>query len=97
MRASTALLSSCLSSCLALAAFTVALPAQQQPIPLSVDKIFAHGSLLGNPPGDITWSPDGNHLSYIDSDQLIDLDPSGTTHVLISRAKMKGFSAGPAD
>lgn len=91
MRASIALL----SSCLAVSAFTVALPAQQ-PAPLTVDAIYAHGSLLGNPPSDITWSPDGNHLSYIDSDQLIDLDPAGSTHVLISRAKMKSFSAGPA-
>jgi dipeptidyl-peptidase 4 len=75
-------------------AIAVLLPAgsaasAQQQKPLTVDAIFAHGPLIGNPPEELTWSPDGKHLTYIDSDQLIDLDPgSGRPHVLVSRAKM---------
>ncbi len=63
--------------------------AQQEQKPLTVDAIFGHEPLIGNPPADLTWSPDGKHLTYIDSGQLIDLDPgSGRPHVLVSRAKM---------
>ncbi len=65
-----------------------ALSAQPQK-PLTVEAIFAHGPLIGNLPEDLAWSPDGRHLTYIDSGQLIDLDPgSGRPHVLVSRAKM---------
>lgn len=61
----------------------------QQQKPLTVEAIFGHGPLIGTPPEQLTWSPDGKHLTYIDSDQLIDLDPgSGRPHVLVSRAKM---------
>ena len=43
----------------------------------------------GNPPEELTWSPDGKHLTYIDGGQLIDLDPgTGKPHVLVSRAKL---------
>ena len=59
------------------------------PKPLSIDAIFAHGSLAGNPPDQLTWSPDGSHLTYLDGGQLIDLDPgTGKPHVLVSRAKL---------
>lgn len=65
----------------------------QQPevtqLPLTVEKIFSHGSLVGDMPEDLSWSPDGQHLSYMDSGELIDIDPaSGKAHVLVSRAKM---------
>jgi dipeptidyl-peptidase-4 len=56
---------------------------------LTVEAIYGHGSLLGNPPDELTWSPDGKHLTYLDGGQLVDLDP-GTSrpHVLVSREKM---------
>ena len=66
-----------------------ALAAQSNHKPLSVEAIFGHGSLTGGGPEQLIWSPDGKHLTYIDSGQLMDLDPaSGHTHVFISRAKL---------
>ncbi len=65
------------------------LAAQSNHKPLTVEAIFGHGSLTEGGPEQLTWSPDGKHLTYIDSGQLMDLDPaSGHTHVLISRAKL---------
>ncbi|MGB7549605.1 MAG: alpha/beta fold hydrolase [Terracidiphilus sp.] len=72
---------------LPLATLPLTVPAQS--IPLTVEKIFAHGPLIGTPPKDLTWSPNGEHLTYMDGGALIDLDPgSGKPHVLVSRAKM---------
>jgi dipeptidyl-peptidase-4 len=57
---------------------------------LTVDAIFGHGSLLGNPPQELTWSPDAKHLTYLDGGELVDLDPgTGRPHVLVSRDKME--------
>ena len=57
------------------------------------------GRSIGNPPDELTWSPDGKHLTYLDGGELIDLDPgTGKPHVLVSRAKlatlMRGQSLG---
>lgn len=74
---------------LGLSLAVVPLAAQAPPKPLTVEDIYAHGSLIGNSPEDLSWSPDGHHLSYLDGGELIDLDPgSGKPHVLVSRAKM---------
>jgi dipeptidyl-peptidase-4 len=63
--------------------------AQAPPRPLTVEAIYGHGSLLGNPPNELTWSPDGKHLTYLDGGELVDLDPgTGRPHVLVSREKM---------
>ena len=68
---------------------SVALLAQSAQKPLTVDAIYGHGSITGTAPEQLTWSLDGKHLTYLDSGQLIDLDPaSGRPHVLISRAKL---------
>ncbi|HEU5350016.1 MAG TPA: alpha/beta fold hydrolase [Terracidiphilus sp.] len=72
----------------------LALPlgAQQPARPLTVADIYAHGSLYGNPPQGIEWSPDGKHLTYLDGGEMIDLDPgSGKPHVLISRTKIRSL------
>jgi dipeptidyl-peptidase 4 len=64
-------------------------PAQSPTKPLTIEEIFAHGPLIGSPPQQLTWSPDGKHLTYLDGGELIDLDPvTGRPHVLVSRAKM---------
>ena len=69
------------------------IPAQAPQKPLTVDAIFAHGPLIGQPPAQLTWSPDGKHLTYLDGGELIDLDPgSGKPHVLVSRAKMASLN-----
>ena len=72
-------------------------PAHAQSVPLTVEKIYAHGPLIGNLPEAIQWSPDGKHLSYLDGGELIDLDPgSGKPHVLVSRTKINSIEGAPA-
>jgi dipeptidyl-peptidase-4 len=63
--------------------------------PLSIQQIFGHGSLIGNTPGELTWSPDGMHLTYLSGGELLDVDPvSGRLHVLVSRDKMAQLQGG---
>ena len=76
---------------LAIGVSAAPLGAQTAKKPLTVEAIFAHGPLIGEPPQkeDLVWSPDGKHLTYMDSGELIDLDPAtGKSHVLVSREKM---------
>jgi dipeptidyl-peptidase-4 len=85
------------SSFLALAFCVLPLAAQTPAIPLTVEKIFGHGSLAGEPPEDLTWSPDGQHLTYLDGGELVDIDPgSGKPHVMVSRAKMASLDGSKA-
>jgi dipeptidyl-peptidase 4 len=68
-------------------------PGQEKP--LTVEAIFGHGSLIGEPPGELSWSPDGKHLTYLEGGQLMDVDPAtGRTHVLVSSAKMAPLTGG---
>ena len=56
---------------------------------LTVDRIFGHGPLAGEPPSGITWSPDGKHLTYIAGGELLGMDPeTGETKSLVSRTKL---------
>jgi dipeptidyl-peptidase-4 len=60
---------------------------------LTVEQIFAHGSMTGSPPAGLTWSPDGAHLTYLDGGELLDLDPAtGKGHILVSKAKLASLS-----
>ncbi|MFP5208281.1 MAG: alpha/beta fold hydrolase [Acidobacteriota bacterium] len=78
-----------LSTVLLLPLTVVSCGAQAQRKPLTVEAIYSHGSLFGYPPDQVQWSPDGKHLTYIDSGEMMELDPAtGRTHVLISRAKL---------
>ncbi len=82
---------------LALVFCVLPLAAQTPAIPLTVEKIFGHGSLAGEPPDGLTWSPDGKHLTYLDGGELVDLDPgSGKPHVMVSRAKMASLDGSKA-
>ncbi len=86
-----------LSTLIALLVPTIPIAAQAPTKPLTVEAIFAHGPLIGNLPEDLSWSPDGQHFSYMDGGELIDLDPgSGKPHVLVSRAKMASLSENSA-
>lgn len=68
---------------------SVAFAAPSTQKPLTVDAIFGHGSLAGGGPEQLTWSPDGKHLTYLDGGQLIELDlATGHSHILISRDKL---------
>ena len=72
---------------LALAVLSAAAQAPEKR--LTVDAIFAHGPMIGNPPDELTWSPDGKHLTYLEGGQLMEVDSAtGRTHVLVSAAKM---------
>jgi dipeptidyl-peptidase 4 len=90
---------------LALAAFSTQISAQSaDPSPaqasspssgkaLTVEEIFAHGPIAGGAPQGLTWSPDGQHLTYLDGGELLDLDPgTGKPHILVSRAKLASLS-----
>ncbi|HEY1805576.1 MAG TPA: alpha/beta fold hydrolase [Terracidiphilus sp.] len=80
----------------AAAIFALAAPrsrAQTPEKPLTIDAIFAHGPIAGVPPDELTWSPDGKHLTYLDGGELMDVDPAtGKTHVLVSAAKMENLN-----
>ncbi len=73
----------------------VALRAQAPEKPFTIDAIIAHGPIIGAPPDQLTWSPDGKHLTYLDGGELMDVDPvTGKTHVLVSAAKMESLEGG---
>ncbi len=60
---------------------------------LTVADIYAHGSLTAGAPQGLAWSPNGEHLTYMDGDELIDMDPaSGKSSILVSRAKLASLS-----
>lgn len=60
---------------------------------LTVESIYLHGPVVGNPPEQLTWSPDGKRLTYIDSGELIELDPeTGKSRILVSRSKMSSLT-----
>jgi dipeptidyl-peptidase-4 len=60
---------------------------------LTVEDIFARGPIAGGAPQGLTWSPDGQHLTYLDGGELLDLDPgTGKPHILVSRAKLASLS-----
>ncbi len=64
---------------------------------LTVEAIYGHGPLIGQPPEELTWSPDGQHLTYMDGGELVDMDPgSGKAHVLVSRAKLAALKGAEA-
>jgi dipeptidyl-peptidase-4 len=66
--------------------------------PLTVEAIFAHGSMVGGSPQGLTWSPNGEHLTYLDGGELLDLDPaSGKPHILVSRAKLSALTGETAN
>lgn len=65
---------------------------------LTVEDIFAHGPILGHPPEDLVWSPDGAHLTYLGADGLMEIDgASGRSRVLVAQAKIETFTPGAAD
>lgn len=88
----------CLFSALLLSFSTGYLVAQSQGIPLTVERIYAHGPIVGNTPDGLTWSPDSRHLTYLEAGELMDLDPgSGNAHVLVSRSKLASLAGASAN
>jgi dipeptidyl-peptidase-4 len=78
--------------CLATLALCAALSAVAQK-PLTVEDIFAHGRLTGKPPENLTWSPDGKRLTYMEAGELLTVDAaSGRIHTLVDRATIEKFA-----
>ena len=87
----------CFSAVFAVSLGALPLAAQAPAKPLTVEAIFAHGPLIGTPPSDLTWSPDGKHLTYLEGGELIDIDPAtGKPYVLVSKAKLAALSGANA-
>lgn len=61
---------------------------------LTVEKIFAHGPLTGTPPSGVEWSPDAQHLTYIDNRELVEIDAgAGKPHILVGHTKLATLRA----
>jgi dipeptidyl-peptidase 4 len=74
---------------------SVVLPAQEKAKPLTVEGIYAQGEVMGEPPEGLTWSPDGQLLTYLDGGELVDIHPGlGKPRVLIGRAKLASLVGG---
>jgi len=81
------------SAVTALLLSTLPLAAQTPAKPLTVEAIYAHGPLIGSPPEEYTWSPDGKNLTYIEDGGLMDVDPAtGKVRVLVSHAKLASLT-----
>ncbi|MGA3009365.1 MAG: alpha/beta fold hydrolase [Terracidiphilus sp.] len=65
--------------------------------PLTVEAIFGHGALIGNPPDDFAWSPDGKRVTYLNDGELMEVNlATGKTDVLASRKKLASLAGAKA-
>ena len=72
-----------------IASLTVLSASAQEKKLLTVDAIYAHGTIGGQPPAGLTWSPDGAHLTYLEKGELMELDlETAQPKLLVSRAKL---------
>ena len=62
------------------------LSAQAPSKPLTVEAIYGHGPLIGTPPEDLAWSPDGKHLTYKVGGELVERSRGRTKRVWWSAA-----------
>ncbi|HTJ30407.1 MAG TPA: DPP IV N-terminal domain-containing protein [Acidobacteriaceae bacterium] len=61
----------------------------QEKKPLTIEAVYGHGTIGGQPPAGLTWSPDGAHLTYLEKGELMELDlETARARTLVSRAKM---------
>jgi len=80
----------------ALLLLVLPLASQTPAKPLSVEAIYAHGPLIGTLPEDLSWSPDGKHLTYMTDGMLMELDQAtGRARVLVGDSKLEKLTAGP--
>jgi dipeptidyl-peptidase-4 len=88
----------CVSALMFVVASTTSAQSGSGSKPLTVEDIYAHGSLTGGAPQGLTWSPDAAHLTYLDGGELLDLDPAtAKTHILVSREKIASLSGSSAN
>jgi dipeptidyl-peptidase-4 len=61
--------------------------------PLTVEAIYAHGPLIGQPPEGLAWSPDGKHLTYILGGALSEMEPgNGEAYTVVSQSKLAALA-----
>ncbi|MDR3725303.1 MAG: alpha/beta fold hydrolase [Terracidiphilus sp.] len=79
----------------ALAVAALPLAAETAAKPLTVETIFAHGSLTGHAPSELTWSPDGKHLTYLENGALMEIAlATGKPQVLVDSEKLAALTGG---
>ena len=82
-----------LSAVVALPLAILPLAAQAPQKPLTVDAIYAHGPLIGTPLSGLAWSPDGKHLTFMESGNLSEMEPgSDDAYMLVNRSRMASFT-----
>ena len=65
--------------------------------PLTVEAIYGHGPLIGNPPDEFAWSPDGKRLTYLNDSELMEVNfATGKPEVLVSRDKLASLTGAKA-
>ena len=65
--------------------------------PLTVEAIYGHGRLIGHPPDEFSWSPDGKRVTYLNDGELMEVDfATGKTDVLASREKLASLAGAKA-
>jgi dipeptidyl-peptidase-4 len=74
----------------AASSLTVPSLSQSQSKPLTVEAIFANPMVIGHEiPDSRAWSPDGKHLTYMDNDEVMEVDgATGKPRVLVSSAQL---------
>ncbi len=66
--------------------------------PLTVEEIFAHGSMIGHVPSGLNWSPDGSRLTFMDAQGILEIDlTTGKPRVLVSARQLSSLSGGTAN
>ena len=66
--------------------------------PLTVEDIFAHGSMIGHVPSGLNWSPDGSRLTFMDAQGIMEIDlATGEPRVLVSKKQLSSLSGGQAN
>src|SRR5208282_565655 len=86
-----------------LAVLTVAQTSTSPKKPLTIEAIFAEGSITGREPETLAWTPDGTRLSFLQRDdsgehaELWSVDAAtGEKKLLLNEAKLSGLVSSPS-
>jgi dipeptidyl-peptidase-4 len=61
--------------------------------PLTVETIYAHGPLIGQPFENLAWSPDGKHLTYLSGGALSEMEPGiDDAYMVVNSAKLAALA-----
>jgi len=86
-----------LCSLVAVPFVALSLSGQSPAKPLTVEAIFGHGPLIGHPPDEFSWSPDGKRVTYLHDGELMEVDfATGKTNVLVSQKRLASLAGAKA-